>query len=95
MIVIEFGDYAVPLAANEWRRLEELAGGSAPFAGRRECTARSLTSVALDDRRVVPLALALEAERARCGLSPGLLSLCKDLFDYADLVAARRLATTA
>ena len=81
MIVIEFGDYQVPLAVNEWRRLEALAGGSVTLAGRRECTTGSLTSA------------VLEAARACGRLGPGLVSLSKDLFDYADLAAARGHAT--
>lgn len=93
MIVIEFGDYQVPLAANEWRRLEALAGGSVTLAGCRECTTGSLTSVALADSDVGPLALVLESERACGRLGPGLVSLSKDLLDCADLAAARGHAT--
>ena len=89
MIVIEFGDFEVPLDRRDWLLLNELAGDSEAFGESRTCTTTAVTSVALAAGSTVIIALVLEAARLRGELTAGLVRLCKDLFDYVDLVAAQ------
>lgn len=95
MMVLEFGDYRISLTAREWRALKAIASDTA--IGRREptCPDAGLVSLALADADVVAVALALEAVRQGGSLDPALVSLGKDLLDYADLASARGLTMTA
>ena len=95
MMVLEFGDYRIPLTAHEWRALTAVASDTEIGWRESACADAGLASLVLADADVVAVALALEAVRQGGSLDPALVSLGKDLLDYADLASPRGLARTA
>lgn len=95
MIVLEFGDYRVPLAPREWRDFQAVARDTAISRREPQGSDAGVAGLVLSDVDVIAVAFALEAARQRGRLEPTLVLLGKDLLDYADLASARGLASTA